>query len=129
MARKFRTGRRGEAGFTLMELVLVLFIISLLAALAIPNVSRSLTRAKESALSQNLAVMRTAIDDYRADRAEWPASLTALVDERYIRFVPEDPVADGEGWVVVTAPEEPGVADVRSASTKIGLNGIAYSEW
>ncbi len=129
MARQSRTGRR-EAGFTLMELVIVLFIVALLAALAVPSVSRGLKQAEETALSQNLAVMRKAIDDYRADRAEWPETLTVLVDERYIRFIPEDPVAgDLTAWDVVAAEEEPGITDVRSTSRDIGLNGVAYSEW
>ncbi len=113
-----------------MELVVVLFIVALLAALAVPSVSRSLKRAEETALTQNLAVMRQAIDDYRADRAEWPETLTALVEERYIRFIPEDPVAGEEAqWAVVEAEEESGIADVRSTSSDIGLNGIPYSEW
>ncbi len=129
MAPKSRIGRR-EAGFTLMELVVVLFIVALLAALAVPSVSRSLKRAEETALTQNLTVMRQAIDDYRADRAEWPETLTALVEERYIRFIPEDPVAGDEAqWAVVEAEEQPGITDVRSTSSDIGLNGIPYSEW
>jgi len=129
MVRQSRTGRRGEAGFTLMELVVVLFIVALLAALAIPSVSRSLVRAEEAALQQNLVVMRKAIDDYRADRAEWPADLSALVEARYINAVPEDPVTDEPVWAVTDSGEESGITDVHSMSSEIGLNGIAYSQW
>ena len=130
MARQLRTGRRrGEAGFTLMELVVVLFIVALLAALAIPSVSRSLVRAQETALEQNLMVMRRAIDDFRADRAEWPADLTALVEARYINAVPEDPVTDEPVWAVSNADGESGITDVHSTSSEIGLNGVAYNQW
>ncbi len=129
MARLSPTGKRSEEGFTLMELVVVLFIVALLAALAIPSVSRSLTRAEETALQQNLAVMRKAIDDYRADRAAWPEDLSALVEARYIRGVPDDPVTGTDDWALEDADEEDGIDDVHSASSKIGLNGIPYSEW
>lgn len=131
MARHLQTGkRRSVAGFTLMELVVVLFIVALLAALAVPSVSGSIRRAQETALTQNLSVMRKAIDDFRADRAEWPENLELLVDERYIRFVPEDTVAeDGAGWVVIKAEDEAGIVDVRSTSSKVGSNGVAYSAW
>jgi len=112
-----------------MELVVVLFIVALLAALAIPSVSRSLVRAEEAALQQNLVVMRKAIDDYRADRAEWPADLSALVEARYINAVPEDPVTDEPVWAVTDSDEESGITDVHSMSSEIGLNGIAYSQW
>jgi len=112
-----------------MELVVVLFIVALLAALAIPSVSRSLVRAEEAALQQNLVVMRKAIDDYRADRAEWPADLSALVEARYINAVPEDPVTDEPVWAVTDSGEESGITDVHSMSSEIGLNGIAYSQW
>ena len=129
MARQSRIGKRGEAGFTLMELVVVLFIVALLAALAVPSVSRSLTRAEETALQQNLFVLRNAIDDYRADRAVWPVDLAALVEARYIRAVPDDPVTGLADWTLEEAVDEEGINDVHSASSKMGLNGIPYSEW
>ena len=131
MAPQLQTGKpRREAGFTLMELVIVLFIVALIAAIAVPNVSASLKRAQETALMQNLSVMRQAIGDYHADRAEWPDALTDLVETRYIRFVPDDTVAeDGAGWAVVNADEGDGITDVRSTSSDIGSNGVPYSEW
>lgn len=131
MERPLPIGKRdSQAGFTLMELVIVLFIVALLAALVVPNVAGSMRRAQETALAQNLSVMRQAIDDYRADRAEWPADLADLVEARYIRFVPEDTVADDDaGWAVVEAEEESGIMDVRSTSSEVGSNGVPYSEW
>ena len=134
MAPTSRTGRRarGDAGFTMIELVVVLFIVGLLAAIALPSVTNGITRAREAALEQNLAVLRKAIDDYRADRSEWPDSLQVLVESRYVQFVPEDPVAGDEaGWRLVEAEGdgEDGITDVKSTSEKIGMNGVAYSEW
>ena len=132
MVRLLPSGKRqSQAGFTLMELVIVLFIVALLAALVVPNVAGSMRRAQETALAQNLSVMRQAIDDYRADRASWPADLADLVEARYIRFVPEDTVADDDdaGWRVIEAEDEDGITDVRSTSSEVGSNGVPYSEW
>lgn len=131
MERPLLSGRRHfQAGFTLMELVVVLFIVALLAAVVVPNVAGSMRRAQETALTQNLSVMRDAIDDYRADRAEWPVELADLVEARYIRFVPKDSVSDdGAGWALVDAEDESGFSDVRSTSFEVGSNGVPYSEW
>ena len=113
-----------------MELVLVMFILGLLAAIAVPNISSSIQRAREAALIENLTVMRRAIGDYFADRAVYPDTLDALVAARYIQFVPEDPVAEPEdGWRTVAHPELGGIWEVRSTSDKEGLNGVRYSEW
>lgn len=113
-----------------MELVLVMFILGLLAAIAIPNISNSIQRAREVALVENLTVMRRAIGDYFSDRAAYPDDLGDLVEAQYIRFLPEDPVADPEdGWDTVRHPELGGIFDVRSTSEEEGLNGVRYSEW
>ncbi len=129
MALRSGTGRAREAGFTLMELVVVLFIVGLLAAIAVPNVYGALQRAREAALLENLDVMRRSIDDFYGDRAAYPDSLGVLVDERYLRFVPKDPVG-GEDmeWTLIAAPEG-GIMDVRSSAEGTGLNGKPYSEW
>ena len=108
----------------------MLFIVALLAALVVPNVAGSMRRAQETALVQNLSVMRKAIDDYRADRAEWPDDLADLVESQYIRFVPKDTMAEeGVGWAVVDAEDEGGITDVRSTSSDVGSNGVPYSQW
>ena len=86
-------------------------------------------RAREAALRENLQVMRRALDDYFADKAAYPESLDALVDERYLRFVPEDPVAGtGAGWRAETN-DAGGIVDVRSTSNERGTDETPYSEW
>lgn len=127
---RHQPARSGEAGFTLMELVLVLFIVGLLAAIAVPNISDALTRGRETALIEDLSVMRRALDDFHADRAEYPESLETLVEEKYLKFIPPDPVAEGDsGWQLSLDPDEGGVTDVRSSSARPGLNGKPYEEW
>jgi general secretion pathway protein G len=130
MAPASKTGDRA-AGFSLMEMLLVLAIIGALAAVAAPVVSGALTRAKEAALRENLSVMRKLIDDYAADRAEQPQSLQVLVDDGYLRTIPPDPLATGttSSWTEVPAKDGAGIADVRSSSTATGLNGVPYAEW
>lgn len=113
-----------------MELVVVLFIVGLLAAIAIPNVSGSLTRAREAALVENLSVMRRAIDDYYGDKGVYPESLSVLVEERYIQFIPKDPVADNErDWTIEIDQTAGGLRDVRSTASGIGSNGVSYNAW
>ena len=113
-----------------MELVLVLFIVALLAAIAVPNIQGSITRAREASLTENLVVMRRAIDDFHADRGAYPDSLAALVEARYIRFVPEDPIGGEETpWRLVEDTEAGGVRDVFSGADGVGTNGVAYGEW
>ena len=111
------------------ELLVVLLIVGILAAIAVPNVSGAIQRAREAALRENLQVMRHALDDYFADTASYPASLDALVEGRYIRFVPEDPVAEeGAGWDLERVGEG-GIVDVRSTSDALALDETRYSEW
>ena len=125
----WQTGRR-DAGFTLAELVIVVLIVGLLAALAVPNVSGAIMRAKETALLENLRVMRNAIDDYHADKAAYPETLSDLVTQRYITAIPDDPVAgEDTPWFLIYDLDQGGVHDVRSAADGVGSNGIAYREW
>ncbi|NNF24153.1 MAG: prepilin-type N-terminal cleavage/methylation domain-containing protein [Rhodobacteraceae bacterium] len=128
--RRIRQTRNGAAGFTLMELVLVLFIVGLLAVVAVPNISGSLTRAREAALAENLTVMRRAIDAYYGDKGAYPENLSALVEMSYIRFIPDDPVAGDEaGWAVIEDRDAGGLRDVRSTAAGVGTNGVEYSAW
>ena len=118
-------------GFTMLELLLVLVVLSLLAGLAAPMVSNAIIKSKEAALMENLQVMRSALDDYYADKGLYPDSGDLLVDEKYIRFVPEDPMTQTTEWDWVESddPEITGISDVRSLSGKQALDGSNYSDW
>ena len=130
MEQRSPIGSKGkEAGFTLLELLVVLMIVGLIAAIATPNVLNAVTRAREAALVENLSVMRRALDDHFSDRLAYPAQLQNLVQDGYLRNIPDDPVADdGAGWQVTFA-QAGGVIDVHSSSTEAGLNGVPYNEW
>lgn len=130
MASVFRTGRgRREAGYTMAELLIVLLIVGLIAALAVPNIGGAVKRAEETALRENLAVMRKALDDYIADRGAGPDDLSDLVDQNYVRFIPDDPVAGPDTpWRLVT-DDQGDIVDIRSGSDERGSNETPYSEW
>ncbi len=134
MARRIRSGSRG---FTLIELMIVMTIITILVSIAVPLYQRSITRAKESVLKNNLFSMRTVIDEYTFDKQKAPQTLQDLVSEGYLRQVPIDPMTGtSESWRVVMEEAmtsvnqtEPGIFDVRSGSDKTSLEGTPYSEW
>ena len=129
--------RSAARGFTLIELLIVITIIGILASIAVPNYQRSLIKARESVLMENLYQMRRAIDGYFADNAKYPDSLEILVEAKYLRGIPSDPFTDVPDSWEVEAPTpredgsvaEGGVENVRSGSDKVGLNGIPYREW
>lgn len=135
---KLLTIRRGSsAGFTLIELLIVMSIIGILAAIAVPSYQRSLIKAREAVLQEDLYQIRRAIDAYFADKISYPDSLENLVENKYLRAIPRDPFTEStDTWT--TVPPEPapdgelaegGVFDVRSGSDLIGLNGVPYNEW
>ena len=125
----------GRAGFTFIELSVVLAILSILYALATPMVSRYLKRTREAALEEDLRSLRKAIDAHRADFRKFPRSLSVLVDKGYIYRIPKDPfTGNADTWTVSEAPEaegnfERGIVDVHSGSEEIALNGEAVSTW
>jgi len=120
-----------NCGFTLVELLLVLFVVALLASLAAPVVTGSIQRARESTLKEDLHVMRKAIDDYYADTGRYPESLNQLVEKRYLRKLPADPVTgQGNTWIEVKSGEKiTGVVDVRSGSDEKASDGSPFREW
>jgi general secretion pathway protein G len=128
---------RREAGFTLIELMIVMAIVVILIATAIPQYQKSLMRAKESVLKNNLFTIRMMIDEYSYDKQKAPQSLQDLVQAGYLREVPRDPITgDSTSWRTImedtsqaTSSTEPGIWDVRSGSDKTSLEGTPYSEW
>jgi len=128
---------RRRFGFTLIELMIVMAIIAVLMAVAIPIYSRSIARAKESVLKNNLFTLRTVIDEYNYDKQKAPQSLEDLVSDGYLRQVPIDPMTGtADTWKVImedatntVSQTEPGIFDVRSGSDKTSLEGNPYSDW
>ncbi|PTT88566.1 type II secretion system protein G [Pelomonas sp. HMWF004] len=125
-------GRHG--GFTLIELIVVMAIVALLAGIAAPRYFQSVERAKANALRSSLTVMREALDKFAADKGRYPDSLEQLVQERYLRQVPLDPVTDSpQSWVTLTPPAESEMAgrvgDVRSGAAGRAADGSLYADW
>ena len=119
-------------GFTLIELMVVLTIIALLVAIAAPRYFGSLDHSKEVALKQNLVTMRDAIDKFHADLGVYPDSLDVLVDKRYLREVPVDPMTDSvQTWRIITPPEpEKGkVYNIKSGAVGQARDGTQFAEW
>ena len=118
-------------GFTLIELLVVMAIIATLLLIAVPRYSLSLQRAREAALRQDLSVMRDAIDKFLGDRGHYPAALEELIEARYLRAVPLDPVTkSADTWLLVRSddPELAGVRDVHSGADGEDTAGTPYKD-
>ena len=128
--------QRRLRGFTFVELMVVITIIVILISMAIPIYQKSILRAKESVLANNLFTMRTVIDNYTYDKEKAPQALQDLVTEGYLRDVPIDPITgSNQTWRLIMEDatqsvdqSEPGIFDVRSGSDKVGLDGRPYSD-
>lgn len=131
------TTRQSQLGFTLVELLVVISMISLLAAMAIVQYRNSVQSGKEAVLKTNLFRMRDAIDQYYADKGKYPSSLDTLVSDQYLRSIPEDPITRSrDTWQTVPAePDpsnpsaEPGIYDVKSGAQGQALDGSNYTDW
>ena len=128
----------GDArGWTLIELVVVMTIIALLAGMAMATHKNAVVLGREAVLKEDLFRMRDALDQYFADKSQYPATLDALVTDGYLRRLPKDPFTDSESsWQTVQAePDpanlttEPGISDIKSGSELQALDGSNYSDW
>lgn len=129
---------RRSRGFTLIELMIVIFVMLILISIAVPNFTRSVQRSREAVLRQNLFTLRDLISQYTLDKQKAPQSLDDLVQAGYLKQIPKDPITDQADWAVeqeedtITSPDEQdqgGIDDVHSSSTAVGTDGTAYNTW
>ncbi len=132
-----RIGQLAEAGFTLIELMVVISLIVILASMSLVQYRQSVVRSKEAVLKEDLFRMRDAIDQYYADKNSYPTAIDALVSDGYLRQIPKDPFTNSEStWQTVPAEPDPnnpvgdpGVYDVKSGADAIALDGSRYADW
>jgi len=122
-------GKKNQ-GFTLLELIIIIVIIGILAAIATPAFKSAITSTKEAALRSDLYIMRDGIDQYKADKKAYPKELEDLVTSKYLRFIPVDPMTQKSDWKTESSSAtEQDVYDVHSNSDKTGSNGVKYDQW
>src|SRR5215510_87567 len=136
MERSTVTGNKlRTAGFTLLELMIVISIIIILASITLPQYQRTIMHTRDTVLKDDLRKMRSLIDQYAADKGRLPQSLDDLVTGGYMRDVPVDPFTGEKDWAITTGEDpnssegEQGMTDVHSASAEVSTEGTAYSEW
>jgi general secretion pathway protein G len=133
--RRARTNRRTR-GFTLIEMMIVVSLILILVSIALPVYNRSILRAKEGVLKQDLFTLRQVIDQYTLDKKKAPQALDDIVTAGYIKKVPIDPFTNEANWTVdqedpteAADQQEPGIVDVHSSSNLTATDGTTYSSW
>ena len=134
MERRIQSGK--HRGFTMIELMIVMAVITILVSIAVPFYQKSIMRSKESVLRNNLFTLRTVIDEYTFDKQKAPQTLQDLVTEGYLRAIPVDPITGSDStWKTVMEDAvssvnqtEPGIFDVCSGSDKTSLEGTPYSD-
>jgi general secretion pathway protein G len=132
-----RVRPRGQRGFTLIELMVVISIVLVLISIALPSYKRSIVAAKESVLRQDLFTLRSLINQYTEDKLKAPQSLEDLVTAGYLKQIPKDPftnardtwVVDQEDVMLSVDQTQPGITDVHSGANGVGTDGTAYSTW
>jgi general secretion pathway protein G len=135
MGRGTVTGKVKQAGFTLLELMIVISIIIILAAITLPQYQKTIMHTRETVLKDDLRKMRSLIDQFAADKGRLPQSLDELASEGYMREVPTDPFTGQKDWAITTGEDpnslegQSGMTDVHSSSAEISTEGTPYSEW
>ena len=133
--RTSHSALRTQKGYSLLELMIAMFIIIVLISVAVPSYQRAMQSARETVLKENLWQMRRAIDQYHADKGKPPQSLDDLVTAKYLRERPIDPMTEQDDWNEVmdtdsASPDaEPGLSDIKSSSDQVDSEGKAYSEY
>ena len=134
MARRLRT--RGSAGFTLLEMMIVMIVMGILISIALPIYTTSLLKSREAVLRQDLFTLRSLISQYTLDKQKAPQSLDDLIQGGYLKIIPKEPMTNEPNWEVVQEDvlltldqQDPGINDVHSASSATATDGTAYNTW